>query len=74
MPSPVGIVPKAGELNTAGIDVDQSTLDELLEIDPEAWTKEVESIKEFFEDFGERLPVQLINELQALDVRVKSSV
>ena len=33
MPSAVGIVPKAGELNTSGIDVEQSTLEELLEID-----------------------------------------
>jgi phosphoenolpyruvate carboxykinase (GTP) len=72
--SPVGVVPRAGELNTAGIDVNENTLDELLEIDLEAWTKEVESIKEFFEEFGERLPVQLINELQALDGRLKSSV
>jgi phosphoenolpyruvate carboxykinase (GTP) len=70
----VGVVPRAGELNTAGIDVNENTLDELLEIDPEDWTKEVESIKEFFEEFGERLPVQLINELQELDGRLKSSV
>jgi len=72
VPSAVGIVPKAGELNTSGIDVDQSTLDELLEIDPEAWTKEVESIKEFFEEFGERMPKQLLEELDNLDRRVKA--
>jgi phosphoenolpyruvate carboxykinase (GTP) len=72
MPSPVGIVPKAGELNTAGIDVDQSTLDELLEIDPESWTKEIESIKEFFEEFGERMPKQLLEELAKLESRIKA--
>ena len=72
IPSAVGIVPKAGELNTAGIDVDQSTLDELLEIDPEAWTKEVESIKEFFEEFGGRMPKQLLEELAKLESRIKA--
>jgi phosphoenolpyruvate carboxykinase (GTP) len=72
MPSAVGIVPRAGELNTAGIDVDQSTLDELLEIDPEAWTKEVESITEFFEEFGQRMPKQLFDELAKLEARVKA--
>jgi phosphoenolpyruvate carboxykinase (GTP) len=70
--SPVGVVPRAGELNTAGIDVNENTLDELLEIDLEAWTKEVESIKEFFEEFGERMPKQLLEELDNLDRRVKA--
>ena len=68
----VGTVPRAGELKTAGIDVDQSTLDELLEIDPEAWSKEVESIKEFFEEFGERMPKQLFEELEKLEARVRA--
>ena len=70
--SPVGTVPRAGELNTAGIDVDENTLDELLEIDPEAWSKEVESIREFFEEFGERMPGQLFEELAKLETRVKA--
>ena len=70
--SPVGTVPQAGELNTAGIDVDINTLDELLEIDTEAWTKEVESIREFFEEFGQRMPKQLLDELEKLDSRIKS--
>jgi phosphoenolpyruvate carboxykinase (GTP) len=72
MESPVGIVPKAGELNTAGIDVDQGTLDELLEVDPEAWTKEVESITEFFEGFGQRMPKQLFDELAKLETRINA--
>jgi phosphoenolpyruvate carboxykinase (GTP) len=70
--SPVGVVPRAGELNTVGIDVNENTLDELLEIDLEAWTKEVESIKEFFEEFGERMPKQLLKELDNLDRRIKA--
>jgi phosphoenolpyruvate carboxykinase (GTP) len=70
--SPVGTVPQSGELNTAGIDVDESTLDELLEIDSEAWSKEVESIREFFGEFGERMPKQLFEELTKLESRVKA--
>jgi phosphoenolpyruvate carboxykinase (GTP) len=65
-------VPRTGELNTAGIDVDQSTLDELLEIDSEAWAKEVESIREFFEEFGQRMPKQLFDELAKLETRIKA--
>ena len=70
--SPVGTVPKAGELNTDGIEVDESILDELLEIDSAAWTKEVESIREFFGEFGERMPKQLFEELAKLEARVKA--
>jgi phosphoenolpyruvate carboxykinase (GTP) len=65
-------VPGTGELNTAGIDVDESTLDELLEIDTEAWTKEVESTREFFEEFGDRMPKQLLEELAKLETRIKA--
>jgi phosphoenolpyruvate carboxykinase (GTP) len=70
--SPVGVVPRAGELNTAGIDVNEATLEELLEIDTESWTKEVESIREFFEEFGPRMPKQLLDELEKLDSRIKA--
>jgi phosphoenolpyruvate carboxykinase (GTP) len=70
--SPVGTVPQSGELNTAGIDVDESTLEELFEIDSEAWTKEVESIREFFGEFGGRMPNQLLDELAKLEARVKA--
>jgi phosphoenolpyruvate carboxykinase (GTP) len=70
--SPVGTVPQSGELNTAGIDVDERSLEELLEIDSEAWTKEVESIRDFFGEFGERMPGQLFEELAKLEDRVKA--
>lgn len=70
--SPVGTVPQSGELDTAGIDVNESTLDELLEIDSEAWTKEVESIREFFGKFGERMPKELFDELTKLESRVQA--
>ena len=70
--SPVGTVPQAGELNTTGLDVDERTLNELFEIDTEAWTKEVESIREFFEEFGDRMPKQLFEELAKLEARVQA--
>ena len=70
--SPVGTVPQSGELNTAGIDADERTLEELLEIDSEAWTKEVESIRGFFREFGERMPAQLYEELAKLEARVNA--
>ena len=68
----MGTVPQAGELNTTGIDVDERTLNELFEIDTEAWTKEVESIREFFEEFGDRMPKQLFEELAKLEARVQA--
>jgi phosphoenolpyruvate carboxykinase (GTP) len=70
--SPVGVIPRYGELNTVGIEMNESTLDELLEIDSEAWTKEIDSITEFFEEFGERMPKQLLDELAKLESRVNA--
>ncbi len=69
--SPVGTVPKPSELNIEGLDLSESKLEELFEVNTKAWTEEVESIRGFFEKFGSRLPHQLTEELRALDERVK---
>ena len=69
--TPVGIVPADGELNVAGLEVTEQDLDELLEIDFESWSTEVESTRAFFAGFGEKLPVELERELEALEVRLK---
>jgi phosphoenolpyruvate carboxykinase (GTP) len=43
---------------------------ELLKVDKEDWLKEVESIKEHYNQFGDRLPQALRDELAALEKRL----
>jgi phosphoenolpyruvate carboxykinase (GTP) len=70
--SAIGQLPAAGELNLSGLDIEQSTLDQLFEIDPESWAAEIETIKEFFDGFGDQLPSELDLQLNELERRIES--
>jgi len=39
-----------------------------LEVDHEAWSLEMEQIKEYLQGYGERLPAQMIEELDKVAV------
>ncbi len=69
--SPIGTIPGPGELDLDGLTISQSSLDDLFEIDSDAWLVEVQSTIEFFAGFGEKLPAQLELELLQLEARLR---
>jgi phosphoenolpyruvate carboxykinase (GTP) len=70
--TPIGFVPSAGSIDLHGIEeeVDESTLAALLEIDAEDWRAELEDQEQFFAKFGERLPVEIRRQHEALRQRM----
>lgn len=66
----IGYVPKPEDINLEGCSVDKETLKGLLNVDTETWKKEAEGIKEFYKKFGDRLPKELEEELEALESRL----
>jgi phosphoenolpyruvate carboxykinase (GTP) len=68
----IGNLPAPGALDTTGLDVDDAAMAELLRVDVEDWRAEVPSIEEHYAKLGERLPVALKDELQALEKRLSS--
>lgn len=66
----IGYVPKPEDINLEGCSVDKETLKGLLNVDTETWKKEAEGIKEFYKKFGDRLPKELNDELEALESRL----
>ncbi len=66
----IGYVPKPEDINLEGCGVDEETLKGLLNVDTETWKKEAEGIKEFYKKFGDRLPKELNEELEALESRL----
>lgn len=71
METPIGFVPKAEDINLEGLDIDVDTVRGLLQVDKELWTKEVDGIKEFYAQFGDKLPAKLREELDGLAARLK---
>ena len=68
-----GVVVEA-ELGTlAGIEdeVTPEIMDKLLAVDKDLWTKEVSEMREFYKQFGDRLPKALAAELDMLESRLK---
>ncbi len=70
--SPVGLLPAEGGINVDGLDVAPEDMAELLRVDAEEWRAEVPSIEEHYANLGERLPVELRDELNALEKRLSS--
>ena len=66
----IGYLPKPSDLNLTGLDVDDETINELLSVDKDVWTSEAEGIKEFFNQFSDKLPTELTSQLNALVARL----
>ena len=68
--TPIGYVPKPEDINLDGSGVDAETLKGLLSVDPALWKQEVAGIREFYAKFGDKLPQELRDELDALEKRL----
>ena len=68
--SAIGYLPYAKDINIEGLDIDEKVVEELLSVDKATWLEEVKGIKEFYAQFGDRLPKELEKELNALEERL----
>lgn len=71
--TPIGYLPATGAIDTDGLDVTEEQMAELLNVDVEEWLNEIDSIREHYARFGERLPAVLSEELAALEARLRES-
>ena len=66
----IGYIPYAKDINVEGLDIDEKVIEDLLSVDKATWLDEVKGIKEFYAQFGDRLPKELEQELKALEERL----
>jgi phosphoenolpyruvate carboxykinase (GTP) len=71
--TPIGRVPTPDALNTAGLSIGADDIAELLRVDPEEWLAEIDPVREFYAQFGEKLPVELRRQLDALEERLHNA-
>ncbi|MBT8077573.1 MAG: phosphoenolpyruvate carboxykinase (GTP) [Gammaproteobacteria bacterium] len=55
-PTPVGYLPQPDDIDTEGLDVSPETLEALLAVNVDQWKTEMQSIGEYLDSYGERLP------------------
>ncbi len=68
--TPIGVVPSPADLDTDGLDLPPEALAAALCVDPEEWKAELPGIRAYFEQFGDRLPPELLVQLDALESRL----
>jgi phosphoenolpyruvate carboxykinase (GTP) len=68
--TPIGHVPKPNGLTLDGLKITPEAIEELLRVDTEDWEQELADTKEFFQKFGNRLPIELRQEHDRLAQRL----
>jgi phosphoenolpyruvate carboxykinase (GTP) len=66
----IGLVPEAGDLNTAGLEISDEALAELLTVDEDKLRDELPQVREHLAKFGDRLPDPVRRQFAALEQRL----
>jgi len=70
--SPLGREPKLDCLDVEGLNISDSNMKKLFQVNKEDGLEEVRGIKEYYKIFGDRLPKELSNEIEALEKRLSN--
>ncbi|HME90633.1 MAG TPA: phosphoenolpyruvate carboxykinase domain-containing protein, partial [Myxococcaceae bacterium] len=62
----LGWVPKPGDLDLSGLDIQNDAIQQATTIDQGEWKKELESLDDFFKQFGKSIPQALELQRQLL--------
>jgi phosphoenolpyruvate carboxykinase (GTP) len=68
----IGYVPKASALSGDGLKISKSDLNHLVAIDRDGWKSNLKSQGEYFDTFGDHLPMGIKEEHNALAGRLKA--
>ena len=63
----IGFEPRPEDIDLEGLDIDKETLAGLLSVDKDLWKTEAEGIREFYKKFEDKLPKELMAELEKLE-------
>jgi phosphoenolpyruvate carboxykinase (GTP) len=68
--TPLGLLPRQGDLDTDGLDISDEALAELLTVDTDALKAQLPQVREHLAKFGEDLPAEIKAQLDALEERL----
>jgi len=70
--SAIGFLPTKGAIDLSGLDTTAEQMDELNAIDAQEWLGEVKKSREFFANFGDRMPLQINQQLDILQTKLET--
>lgn len=71
--TPIGRLPDIDSFDVSGLDISKDTLKSLFRVNKEDGLAEINEMREYYKIFGDRLPKELIDELDAQEKRFKAS-
>ncbi len=72
--TPIGYLPTPDSLDLTGLDISRDALDKLFAINRADWFQETENVTSFFQQFGNRLPRSLWDQLESLRLRLRAPI
>ena len=69
--TPIGKLPFARDIDTASLQIDPSEMQALLDVSPQQWEAEIESIGDYLETYGDRVPAALKAEFERVSAALK---
>jgi len=66
--TPIGYLPK--NLDVSGLEVSQADMKDLFSVDKKAWLQEASQMRTYLQQYGDRVPKGITNELDALESRL----
>ena len=70
--TPIGYMPAKSDLDVSNLNVSDEDLSELLKVDKAEWLKDIPGIREYYAKFAGRMPQGLVEQLDALEQRLKA--
>lgn len=62
----IGLLPHINDIELSGLAISREDMEKLFEVNPEEWKLELEEVRVFFNQFGDRLPEDLWEEFKKL--------
>jgi phosphoenolpyruvate carboxykinase (GTP) len=70
--TPIGWIPRPGDLDTQGLAITPDKLSEALRVDAQEWLGALDDLETFYKGFGPRLPAAIANELAETQRKFRS--
>ena len=64
--TPIGYLPKRADIDTTDLDISDEAMNALISIDEEQWRDEMDSVGEYLDSYGDRLPEALLQQQQRI--------
>jgi phosphoenolpyruvate carboxykinase (GTP) len=68
--TPIGRVPHMKDIDLTGLNIPKENMEKLFNVDIQGWKRESADIEEFFKKFGDRMPKEMWDELNAMKAKL----